>query len=60
MANHQLLGCRQVVRHRLLMPAFAGSNPATPAIFPNVQRISAFVNGCKYRSLLLEQFVNYS
>src|SRR3954464_14767450 len=26
-----LLGRRQVVRHRLLMPAFAGSNPAAPA-----------------------------
>ena len=27
----RLLGCRQVVRHRFLVPAFAGSNPATPA-----------------------------
>ncbi len=27
------LGCRQVVRHRVLIPAFAGSNPATPANF---------------------------
>ena len=25
------MGCRQVVRHRVLIPAFAGSNPATPA-----------------------------
>ena len=25
------MGRRQVVRHRLLMPAFAGSNPAAPA-----------------------------
>jgi hypothetical protein len=27
------MGRRQVVRHRLLMPAFAGSNPAAPAKF---------------------------
>ncbi len=26
-----LLGRRQVVRHRVLIPAFAGSNPAGPA-----------------------------
>ena len=26
-----LLGRRQVVRHRFLVPAFAGSNPAAPA-----------------------------
>ena len=26
------LGCRQVVRHRFLVPAFPGSNPGTPAI----------------------------
>ncbi len=26
------LGRRQVVRHRVLIPAFAGSNPAGPAI----------------------------
>ena len=25
------LGCRQVVRHRFLVPAFPGSNPGTPA-----------------------------
>src|SRR3954452_3143317 len=27
----RLLGRRQVVRHRFLVPAFAGSNPAAPA-----------------------------
>lgn len=29
--RHRLLGRRQVVRHRVLVPAFAGSNPAGPA-----------------------------
>ncbi len=27
-----LLGCRQVVRHWVLVPALGGSNPSTPAI----------------------------
>ena len=27
-----LLGCRQVVRHMVLVHAFGGSNPSTPAM----------------------------
>ena len=33
------LGRRQVVRHRVLIPVFAGSNPAGPAIFPQVASV---------------------
>src|SRR5687767_1355393 len=39
-----MLGRRQVVRHRFLVPAFAGSNPAAPAIDSTKDSI-AFPNG---------------
>ncbi len=35
-ALYFLLGCRQAVRHQVLVLAFRGSNPCTPAIFPYI------------------------
>lgn len=41
-----LLGCRQAVRHQVLVLAFRGSNPCTPAIFPLLAySISVFWRG---------------
>ncbi len=39
-----VLGCRQVVRHRILVPAFGGSNPPTPATIG--MHSAAFVSRC--------------
>ena len=36
------LGCRQVVRQRILIPPFVGSNPATPAKTDKSLEIAAF------------------
>ena len=35
-----LLGCRQVVRHKVLILACVGSNPATPATFSPVGHLT--------------------
>jgi hypothetical protein len=32
-SESKFLGCRQVVRHWILIPAYPGSNPGTPAKF---------------------------
>ena len=34
------MGCSQVVRHGTLTPAFAGSSPATPAIFDPLAQLA--------------------
>ena len=41
----RLLGRRQVVRHRFLVPAFAGSNPAAPANLPVAKSLPSKVRG---------------
>ena len=43
MPNSWLLGCRQVVRHGVLISAFPGSNPGTPANFVK-QRLNTMLD----------------
>ena len=51
-----MLGRRQVVRHRILVPAFGGSNPPAPAsYFRRVWGFLASGAGCKYRMMGYQQ-----
>ena len=44
--KNAIMGRRQAVRHRILVPASGGSNPPAPAIFPGTERWDA-ADGCE-------------
>lgn len=49
-----ILGCRQVVRQRFLIPSFVGSNPASPAKTDKSLEIATF--SLFYKHLILSMY----